>query len=130
MLNSIQRTSNYQNSRPNFGMALTPQMGAELIRASGDDIKLLERAVDLTARAAKNLHTDIGFSQGDDWVAVFVGFGNKILKKCPDYVAKLFDTVEKGILGAENYRNSFRFPEDKITEDLQTVISKLSTGRQ
>lgn len=54
MLNPIQRTSNYQNSRPNFGMAIESKLVDAMYEYAGTDLKLTREVTELVKRAADN----------------------------------------------------------------------------
>lgn len=54
MLNSIQRTSNYQNSRPNFGMALSQGVVEALFTEAGEQLSKQRDVKALARRAFEN----------------------------------------------------------------------------
>lgn len=54
MLNSIQRTSNYQNSRPNFGMAIRNASARNVIEEIGQNLNLSRKFEELVIAAERN----------------------------------------------------------------------------
>lgn len=58
MLSSIQRTSNYQNSRPNFGMAISKSLAEEMI-FHAKDLSTMKKVEAIATRAAQNTMIDV-----------------------------------------------------------------------
>lgn len=117
MLNSIQRTSNYQNSRPNFGMALTSTLAADLISQAGTSTKKLNQVLALAKRAAEN--QDVHLSPFRNGTVLLSNGGSHI--ELGTYVpGTKFRTIEKQVRRAEEIRTP-----QQIINQIQNLIVDL-----
>lgn len=121
MLNSIQSTANYQNSRPNFGM-LTPHLGIQMLDIAGDDIPLLKKALELIEKAATNssVKIDYDYHNADTFqITTFPAESEPILvKKGTNLANEFFDAVELQIQNA-----------NETSEKMWELIDSSEAGR-
>lgn len=132
MLNSIQRTSNYQNSRPNFGMAIRRNATEKVLGEIGHNISGLRELETLTRKAADNSAADVGLATaGTEGIVLIDEHNVRIPNSFIPKQGTWLETIRMGVTEAENKKPApLPKVEEGSTNEAERLIDTIKTLSQ